>query len=141
MTKEELAALLNGRKRRNEITNQEEQQAKDAGLVVVFGCSDDLMEFRGAIYDEVGCYDGGIAYFDEKGLLEIECDNEDCPYFEKIKNNAKTIEAIWCEEGEQEKENPISWTYKTDIPHSTFEIVEDNEIYCIGIVFSINDLK
>jgi hypothetical protein len=70
----------------------------------------------------------------------MECDNEDCPYFEKLKQKAKTIEAIWCE-GDEEKENPISWTYETDIPHSTFGIVEDDEIYCIGIVFSINDLK
>ena len=58
MTKEELAALINGRKYRHELTDKEEKAAKDARLVVVFGASDDLMEFRGAINDECGAYDG-----------------------------------------------------------------------------------
>lgn len=59
MTAAELAALLNGREYRKEMSRDEEQVAKAAGLVVVFGASDDLMELRGAISDEVGCYDGG----------------------------------------------------------------------------------
>ncbi len=41
MTKEELAALINGRKYRHELTDKEEKAAKDARLVVVFGASDD----------------------------------------------------------------------------------------------------
>jgi hypothetical protein len=53
-----LAALLTGREYRQEITRAEEADAKAAGLVVAFGASDDLLEFRGAIDDEVGCYDG-----------------------------------------------------------------------------------
>jgi len=135
MTKEELAVILDGRKYGDEISKEEAKSAKENGLVVVFGSSDDLMEFDGAIYDEVGCYNGGFSYFDENGLIENECDNEYCPHFEKIKENAKKIEAVWCED------NAVSWKYKTDIPHSTFKIMEDGQIYCIGIVFNINDLK
>jgi hypothetical protein len=37
----------------SEINKAEERQAKDAGLVVVFGYSDDGVELRGAIHDEV----------------------------------------------------------------------------------------
>ncbi|GHT09055.1 hypothetical protein FACS189426_06290 [Bacteroidia bacterium] len=140
MTKEELAALLDGREHRDEIFKDEEKAAKESGLVVVFGASDDLMELRGAIRDEIGCYEGGTACFDENGLLENECENEDCPHFEKIKEKAKKIEALWCAK-EVTEDNYISWTYETDIPHSTFKIMEDEEIYCIGIVFSIYDLK
>jgi hypothetical protein len=40
MTAKELAALLNGRKYLEEITAAEERQAKESGLLVVFGASD-----------------------------------------------------------------------------------------------------
>ena len=30
---------------------------------------------------------------------------------------------------------------KSDIPHETFMVYEDEEPYCRGIVFSVNDLK
>jgi len=135
MTKEELSEKLNGRPYSNEISKDEGIIAKENGLVVVFGASDDLMEFRGAIDDEVDCWDGGPAYLDENGILEIECDNIDCPYFSRLKESAKKIEAVWHDDG------IISWTYKTDIPHSTFFIIQDGKEYCEGIVFSINDLK
>ena len=58
MIKEELAALINGREYTHELTDKE-KSAKDARLVVVFGASEDLMEFRGAINDECGAYGGG----------------------------------------------------------------------------------
>lgn len=49
MTAKELAALLNGREYRNEITKAEASDTKASGLVVVFGSGDVLMVFRGAI--------------------------------------------------------------------------------------------
>ena len=42
MTKEELAATLNGREYNHEITKEEEAEARENGLVVIFGASDDL---------------------------------------------------------------------------------------------------
>lgn len=42
------AEKLDGRKYGNELTRDEEKKLKDLGLVVVFGASDDLCEFRGA---------------------------------------------------------------------------------------------
>ena len=33
-----------------------------------------------------------------------------------------------------------TWVYHTEIPHACFDIVEGNEKYCRGIVFSLNDL-
>ncbi len=134
MTKEKFAALLNGREYRSEITKDEAAQAKAAGLVVVYGASDDLMEFDGAISDETGCYGGDTAYISADGLLTNDCSDDDCPHFEKIKGAAATIEALWCDEPD------YSWTYKTDIPHATFEVVEDGEPYCRGIVFALADL-
>lgn len=58
MTSKELAALLDGNQYGNEITKEQEMLALDHDLVVVFGYSDDDVELRGEINDEVGAYDG-----------------------------------------------------------------------------------
>ncbi len=138
MNAKQLAEMLNGREYMREISSVEEAMAKANGLVVVHGASDDLMEFRGAIYDEVGCYDGGSALVDAEGVLEdwdsASESKESARRYMQREPHAKTIEALWC------AEPGYSWTYKTDIPHETFEIVEDGEPYCRGIVFSIQDL-
>ena len=139
MNKEELASQLNGIEypAHRSITAHTIEQAKAAGLVIVYGASDDLMEFEGVISDEFGCYDGGTALVDSGGLLDrsqIDDDDEVIADFVSRKKTARTIEALWC------AEPGYSWTYKTDIPHATFEVVEDGEPYCRGIVFSVSDL-
>jgi len=103
-------------------------------LVAVFGGSDDLIEMRGAVNDEVGAYNGGEACFNVQGLLQNDCENDNCPHFAKAKVLAPTVHALWCEE------DGFSWTYLTDIPHETFLIMEDDETYCRGIVFSLDRL-
>lgn len=137
MDKEALAKKLNNIEYPVRIDTETIEQAKADGLVIVYGASDDLMEFAGAIHDEVGCYDGGKALIDKEGLLpdreNIEDDDELEDFFQR-KNNARTIEALWC------KEEGYSWTYKTDIPHANFEVKEDDETYCKGIIFSLNDV-
>jgi hypothetical protein len=134
MTPKELAQKLNGREIGNEISQQEHLDAAKACLVVVYGASDDLMEFRGAIYDEVSCSDGGTAYLDKAGLLQRECEDENCPHEERKQEECKTIEAVWCDA------DGAPWTYKTKIPHEKFDIFEDGELFCVGIVFHIEDL-
>lgn len=114
MTKEQLAARLNGRQYGNEITREEEQLAKGNGLIVIFGASDDLCEMRGAIDDEVGCYDGG----------EIECEE----YPGKLR-------AVWC------PESGGSWGYETDLSHAKFNIYEDDMLYCVGIVIDLKECQ
>lgn len=106
---------------------------KEHGLVAVFGASDDLMEFRGAIYDEIGAYDGTTAYLTSTGLIE-QCDCE-CPHYEKALKSSKTIEACW-DGGEG-----YAWTYTTQIAHATFDVLEGGEPYCRGIVFSMESLR
>jgi len=137
MNAKELAAKLYGATYRNVISKELAAEAKAAGLVVVYGQSDDLMEFEGAIYDEVSCYDGGTAFVDAQGLLRdrdcIEEDDELKDYFAR-QPHAKAIEALWCKEGD------YSWTFRTEIPHETFEITDDGEPYCRGIVFALKDI-
>lgn len=110
MTIFEFAEGLNGREYLKEITPFEAQRAKELGFVVVFGYSDDNAEFYGAIEDEVGCFGGGRIY--DHGI--------------------EFIEAVWCK-------GDYCWSYETNIPHATFDIYDDGEKYCKGIVFDIND--
>jgi len=137
VTKEELATKLNGREYGEEITPKEEAEAKASGLVVIFGASDDLMEFRGAINDETGVYEGGIVYLNSDGLLSgPDCcdDPDDCPFFKKEASKAKVVEAIW-------NDGIYSWVYETKIPHATFDIMEDGEKYCRGIVLKLSEIS
>lgn len=129
-----LAAQLNGRSYCHEITKEEEAIAKAAGLVVAFGASDDLLELRGAICDELGAYDGQTVHLTKEGLLENEC-GKDCPHFERLKAAAVPLEIAWHDGGA----SPC-WTFNTTIPHETFEIFEDGELYCRGIVFALADV-
>lgn len=133
-----LAAQLNGSEYPLRISNELAEKAKAAGLVIVYGASDDLMEFAGAIYDELGVNDGGTALVDAEGLLpenadNLDTDEERARYYYR-KGKAKTIEALWAKEGD------YSWTYRTAIPHETFEVVEDGGPYCRGIVFALADV-
>ena len=142
MNKEKFAAMLNGREYRNEITKDEAAQAKAAGLVVVYGASDDLMEFAGALYDEVGVYGGGMALVDAKGVLDrdqIEDDDDEAiAEFVARSKTAQSIEALW-NDSVSDASVP-AWTYMTDIPHATFDVMDDGELYCRGIVFALADL-
>lgn len=115
MTLKEFAKMLDGREYLHEITNGEEALAKELGFVVVFGYSDDNAELRGAIDDEIDCYDGGVLEHD--GLPDV-------------------IYADWCP-----KDIDCSWAYGTSIPHENFNIYEDGELYCVGIVCDINKSK
>lgn len=92
------------------------KQAMECGVQIIYGESDDLIEFEGPFRDELGAWiseDGGTRDY--------------------VSSEGRRITAVW---GETEK---VSWTYRTDIPHETFRIIDedddDDETYCIGIVF------
>ena len=139
MEAKELAAKLNGCEYGDEIDPALEREAKTHGLVVAFGASDDLMEFRGAIHDEIGCYGGEDVFVDDKGLLESFDDVRDRASKEKLREwfqrepRARKIEAIW------DDDDGYSWCYATEIPHAQFDVMEDGEKYCRGIVFRLAD--
>ena len=138
MTAKELAEMLSGREVGNEIGGPVVQWAKESGLVVAYGYSDDNVELCGAINDEVDSYDGGTVYLTETGILEspsCECAEDcDCPYFDAARKKAKIIKAVWHDKGAP------CWTFETDIPHETFTVMENGEPFCVGIVFSMEDL-
>ncbi len=136
MTAKELAEMLSGREYGWVLTPGEDRGAKATGLVVVYGYSDDNVEFDGAIRDEVGAYNGTTIHITPAGILRTpDCDRDDCPYFAQEREKAKAIKAVWHDKG-----GPC-WTFETDIPHETFTINEDGEPFCVGIVFSMEALK
>jgi hypothetical protein len=131
--RDHIAAAISGNEYGKEVSKEVESEAKAAGVVLVFGSSDDLMEFRGAIHDEIDCYDGGTAYLTDAGLLANDCDDDHCPHFERLKSASRTIEAVW------DGDEGYAWTYLTDIPHATFEILDEGTTYCRGIAFLLAD--
>ena len=136
MTVQELAESLNGREYGSEVSPEDRRLAKESGLVIVYGYSDDCAELDGAIQDEAGCFDGGTFLITKTGVMrEPDCGYNRCDYFVTATKSAKKIRALWCA---PEAEAP--WTYETDIPHETFDIYEDGELYCVGIVFRLEDV-
>lgn len=130
----EFAKSISGRERQHSqlFTKEEIRKAKENGFVIVCGASDDLMELRGAIDDEVDCYGGGRVCITKMGVFSA--------YRQTYGNS--WIDANWCDEdARDESNNIITWTYETDIPHETFMIYEDGEPFCRGIVFDIKDVK
>lgn len=92
------------------------KQARECGVQIVYGDSDDLIEFEGPFRDELGAW-----IPEDRGTRDY------------VSSEGRRITAVW---GETKK---VSWTYRTDIPHETFRIIDedddDDETYCIGIVF------
>lgn len=102
-------------------------EAKEKGIVVVFGYSDDNIEFRGAVDDEIGCFDGRRV---------------------QVPGTSEHIDAIFCgmldgkevldpSEYMTDDGDMITWVYRTNIHHETFMMYEDGEPYCRGIVFRL----
>ena len=77
-----VAKRLNMLPYRSEAKKEIVEFAKENGIVIVYGASDDLMELDGAIYDEFGCYEGGVCCLDSEGNI-----------LEEMTNNCRTIEA------------------------------------------------
>ena len=82
----------------------------------------------------MGAYDGGVAYLDGNGLLQNPCDNDECPAFEKIRQTAPKVVAVWDKDG-------YSWVIESEIPHETFDIFDGEDKYCRGIVFALKDVR
>ena len=141
MTKEELAAQLHGCVIGSEVSYEQHMAAQAAGLVIVYGASDDLMRFEGAIDDELDAYQGASVTVDAKGILPVwqDLNNDDRRDIDLMRDwfsregKGRVVKAVWGDSG-------IAWTYETDIPHATFDVTEDGAVWCRGIVFSLAEL-
>ena len=134
MNAKELAAKLNGREYGKEITKEEETLAKLNNLIVAFGYSDDNLELRGAVYDELSAYEGTVATIDADEL-EVMPGEDDDGYCEKCHKRARkiTITAEWSPSNLN-----CSWNIFSDAEYETFDIMEDGELFCRGAVISVS---
>lgn len=142
LTKETLADSLNGREKGEEMDGSEEIDARDSGLLVCFGASDDLLELRGAVYDEVDAYEGTTVRIDTHGVQptwddphEEKSRDEAANYFKRQGLPFFYIDAVWCDKNDPEKH---AWNIKTAAPHAQFSILEDGEPFCRGVVLDLD---
>ena len=137
LTIQDVAKRMDGREYGGELPANEALELKAAGIVVVYGQSDDLCEFAGAISNDIDCTANRAIYLDRNGLAcSVEVAEQlGVRGWERYKVCAAKIQAEWC----KTPDGP-SWTYGTAIPHETFRIMEDGEVYCVGIVFLLSDL-
>jgi hypothetical protein len=133
MNAQELAALLNGRQYREEMTREEEKFAKTNKLLVLFGASDDLLEFRGVINDEASAWEGTTLYLDNKLNIVNPLDDYELPENFDPRDMKCRIDAIWCPE-----ELDASWLIKVNVPSYSFDIMEDDDLYCRGVVIDLS---
>lgn len=127
MKPSEAAVLIDGAEYRNPISKEMHDKLKENNLVAVYTASDDLLEFRGAIYDETGIE----ARLNADGFWYSKCDNDSCPYAKE--EEKQTVKITFNDES-----NP--WRVDTLIPHHEFKLYEDGEVISIGIVFSMEAL-
>lgn len=131
-TPEGFAAEFNGRSYGNEIHPAEELALKAAGMVAVFGYSDDCTEFRGAIRDEVGLGELRITakgkILEEDALEALESLVADGTIEKPVLGLIKA------------SHGSMGHTYLTEIPHASFDVIEDDIVTCRGIVFRLADI-
>lgn len=132
MNAKELAKLLNGRQYRHEITKEESLIAAASGLVVIYGYSDDNIEFNGAMTDEIGMWKGGSISINKKDLSISKVRNRKELSIPPSEGETIVIAADWYKSG-----TDYSWYLSTDVPHECFDIMEDDEKFCRGLVIQI----
>lgn len=140
MTKESLAQMLDGREYPFRLTAEETRLAELSNLVVIFGASDDLCEFEGAIIDEMGA-PGQFLIADGKLLPELDDEDVDAlskhgalAAVNKQRRNATVVGAEWCPDGDGKSP---SWRIRTAAPYAKFRIMEDGEVFCEAIVIDL----
>ncbi len=138
----ELAIKLNCRNYTQEITKEEASEAKESGLIVIFGSSDDLVEFKGAITEELN---DGIILLIPKGIKVMITDEDEGESWEEGGEEAIAIQLkddaeMGKNRIEAEYSQECVWSFKTEIPHHIFNIFDDGDPYCVGIVIDEKDL-
>lgn len=121
------------------------KELEDSGVVCVYGASDDLCVMVGAIHDEFDCYNGTTLYWNGKDFFNKTqkeeflgyVDDQYPEFFEMCQKLFKdNVSYIKIEDGKD-----CQFEYETNIPCERFNIMEDGELYCSGLLFYLKDLK
>jgi len=143
----EFAAMLHGRDCQPNLTPDELLLAQQKGFVVVYGDSDDRVEFEGAIRAEgytnpmVKDNPAGVLALSEDGEL-LDEDSE--LYGEYVRENRNIIKVFYC------SKDGLNWVFESDIPHETFltydggyneEYADFDDGFARCMVFELSALK
>jgi hypothetical protein len=99
------------------MTQDELLLAKQKGLIVVYGESDDRVEFEGAIREEghtnplLKDVPAGVLVLSKNGKL---LDEDSDLYAEYLRQNRNVIKVFYC------CKDGLNWVFESDIPHETF---------------------
>lgn len=132
MKAKDLAARLHGVDL-NDIPSELDSEARRAGLVVVYGASNDTIKFCGALRGEADVPGGGTIYFDADGILpdaDGVPDDERHAYYDR-KRMAASVDAEWQRDG-------FTWAFSMVAQHSRFVMTNQAPRYCRGIVFALS---
>lgn len=159
-TIKDLALLLNNNTNGSELNNVYNIDVEDIcrknKWVICFPYSDDNIEFRGYIYEELSAYDGGWYKFYKEG--DFYQDNEEDNTYHKADKDmvmtslpykdAPDIKAEWCNEKyDEETKKTYIWNYivlNEQLPHEYFDIVdddtEDDEIWAKCCIIDLSSI-
>lgn len=150
LTKEQLAQKLNGVQYNHEskLIKPLLQEIKEAALLVIYGASDDLVEFGGVWWDEAGAFDGSVLRFNSDGLIQSEGD-----FVEELSNSLQEIEDeenilvkmqnycdLWTNASWVKviiPDDGSNFAYETNLPFATFEVLDEDRLYCVGLVVEL----
>ena len=136
----EFAKRLDGRQYRHEVTSDEETEAGFHHLLVLFASSDDLLEMRGTINDEIGAYNGTHIKVSRDGKFfsskyEVEQERQSVNFLKtkgyKIVGPARiNVELKWSD---------THWVVRSDAENQApFQIFEDDRIFGYGLVIDFS---
>lgn len=137
----EIKKICDGIEYSRSIPLEAEELAKANNIVVIVGGSDDLMYCYGA--ESYLAWEQEHSYgWDGKDLSTIKGDK-------KLKKEAKQLglKIWWCgriedkglviEGYDTEKSGAFSYTVNDDIEHLNFKVMEDEDVYCTGIIIQL----
>ena len=147
ITLKEFAAMIHGRDCQPNLTTDELLLAEQKGFVVVYGDSDDRVEFVGAIRAEgytnplLKDNPAGVLVLSEDGEL---LDEDSDLYTEYHRENRNVINVFYC------TKDGFNWVFESDIPHETFltydggyneEYADFDDGFARCMVFELSALK
>lgn len=132
----EWAQKLNGREYAEEVSREEKKQAAANGVIIIYGASDNILVFNGVIDEKISAIEGcEIKLTPDVSIFDPEKNKETFKYNSDQIKRFPVIKAIWCPE-----EISASWLITTTLPYETFDIMEDREIFCRGIVLDAEEV-
>lgn len=153
MTKEKMAVKLNGREYGQEVSAELSKAAEAVGLIIIYGASYDLLEFDGAVAEELAAHGGKIVKFGRGAEILEAVDDDERETLERHHGLASTlkryadapgIQILWDTMGYSWVIEPFppltSSNPGISLPFAPFDIWEHGTKFCRGVVIDKADI-